>query len=381
MSRKGAALALVAGTLALGLSRVALATPITVEVVEDADGATIQIRGEDGKVREPRKVVTSEDGALFFIPEGEVAASRIETGGNHRLKFVQVGSSRTRTALKLRQRDQASGKIASFVTQTQVPGGYDIRVADHPVRRTATKAAVETKTEVVLPARVTSLAALDAELADPLPAPPAAPETPVAEEERPFLDAAVAPEPQAPGALEAAPEPTEAPQLGGALGSEREHPERSYLPYLGIVALGLVGAGIWWRRRQPAAATEHEMEIVSRIPLAPRQQIMWIRAGGRQFLVGATDQRIALLTELGTPPTSASAPTSQDPRTPAMSESEAKVAAFKARLQRALGDELRDGARALPEAFDAESAVDKELPEHLRLLAADAFWPSREDAA
>src|SRR5690606_465850 len=122
---------------------------------------------------------------------------------------------------------------------------------------------------------------------------------------------------------------------------------RSPWPYLTILGLGLAAGGAWWIRRRRFIAPEHGMDIVSRISLAPRQQILWVRAGGKQFLAGATDQRTSLLTELAnttdaTAPAGIPQPTATTPATAAATQGDAKVAAFKARLQRALGEELKD---------------------------------------
>lgn len=384
----GLHLAVAAGCFVFGSASVAWAEPLQINVLEDAYGATIQVRATDDEIPAPRKVRTADDGAIFFFPQQDAEVKRLHTTGDHRLEYVQIGRSRSRAALRIKQSDASSGALANFMSHEKVPGGFDIRIEDRPARRTRAKTMLATAT------RDDSLAELDRKLADEVVAAPIVAAAPVAappEVDPPFRDASlaptIAPDPLPAAPSEVTPEDELFPAANGAadpLAANAAAPgpgdARSPWPY--VVLLGMaafIGAG-WWLRKHKRLEPEHGMEIVSRLSLAPRQQIVWLRAGGRQFLVGATDRGIAMLTELGTPATSAALGTSTPAPSAAVGEGEAKVAAFKARLQRALGDELRDTGRPATEPFGATSP-DAALPEHLRRLSEDAFWPSREDAA
>lgn len=384
--RRGIELAIAAGIATFALSSVAWADPMRVQVVEDERGTTIEVRSDDPEFTDPRRVVTSNEGAIFFFPGQDADVTRLETQGTHRLRYVQVGRSRSRAALRLQQDSRSSGKLANFVSHQRVPGGIDIRVDDRAVRRTPPSSPVTPVDDTV--ARRDTLAALEERLAGEAEAPVP---VPLPLPQREFRDASMAPTSSDAG-IEATPEP---PSSVNALepaktsdplaASVPETPaSRSPWPYLTIAALGLLAGAGWWFRRRTTDEPMHGMQIVSRLSLAPRQQILWVRAGGRQFLLGATDQRIALLTELS----DANAQNSSTAPSAAPADGDAKVAAFKARLQRALGEELKDtkdtnrygdGARA--GAGASAQKHEDELPEHLQRLAEHAFWPSREDAA
>lgn len=372
--RRGIRLAIAVGIATFGLSSIAWADPLQVTLVEDAYGATIQVRGSDDAVAEPRRVITSNEGAIFFFPHEDADVARLHTDGKHRLEYVQVGRSRSRAALRIKQSSSASGDLLAFLKHEAVPGGYDIRIEDRSVRAAA-PAPKEVANTADPEARLETIAALERSLAEATPLP--APDVPT-EVEPEFRDASLAPVAPAAQDVEepvvSAPEPTPASSA-----------PRSPWPYLTLLGLALATGGAWWFRRRRFIAPEHGMEIVSRISLAPRQQILWVRAGGKQFLIGATDQRISLLTEFGKatedaalagiPQAAASAPAKA-----AAAQGEEKVAAFKARLQRALGEELKDTHR-YGEPSNRPAHPDADMPEHLRRLAENAFWPSNEDAA
>lgn len=379
----GLPLALAAGCFVFGAAGAAWAGPLKIDVVEDAYGATIQVRADEDAIPDPRRVTTAEDGAIFFFPEQDAEVQRLHTSGEHRLEYVQVGRSRSRAALRIKQSKKSSGALANFMRHEKVPGGFDIRIDDRPVR------ASKGKTMLAEATREDSLADLDRKLADEVVAAPivaAAPVTPPDADPPPrdaALTATVAPEPApAPEAdplrsADVSSDPLAsdtAPAPGGA---------RSPWPYLALLGMaGFAGVG-WWLRKHKRIEPEQGMEVVGRLHLSPRQQIVWLRAGGRQFLVGATDQHIAMLTEIGTPPAVGTTAVTAPPNAAAAAaaESEAKVAAFKARLQRALGDELREAGRVPPDPFATAPRDDDALPEHLRRLSEEAFWPNREDAA
>ena len=121
-----------------------------------------------------------------------------------------------------------------------------------------------------------------------------------------------------------------------------------------------------WRARRGRSA--------ARVSIGPKQQIVWLSAGGRSLLVGSTEHRIELLADLTASPAEATAAImtqamgAEIPAPAPAPAADGKLAAFKQRLRAALGDELAGRNEEL-------------LPPHLEMLAGDPRWVGRKDAA
>ncbi len=94
------------------------------------------------------------------------------------------------------------------------------------------------------------------------------------------------------------------------------------------------------------------MEVTERINVGPKQTVLCVRVGGKDLLIGATEQGMSVLTEIdASAPSPSGASARPDPAAPASSAPEpsptsdpsldpaARVAAFKARLAAALRDD------------------------------------------
>jgi flagellar biosynthetic protein FliO len=71
------------------------------------------------------------------------------------------------------------------------------------------------------------------------------------------------------------------------------------------VLLLIVGSAVVlkrWQRSHPAGGSHRQMQLVETVRLSPKQALHLINVGGQQFLVGATDQAIALIAEVEADP-------------------------------------------------------------------------------
>ncbi len=65
-----------------------------------------------------------------------------------------------------------------------------------------------------------------------------------------------------------------------------------------LLLIGLFAAGIWWWNRKNTAQTLGVLNVVRRAALLRNATLAVVEVGGRHFLVGATEHRVELLTEL-----------------------------------------------------------------------------------
>jgi flagellar biogenesis protein FliO len=323
--------------------------------------------------------------------------------GKHRLRFVQVGRAGERVAVRVVQRKAARGSLSKHMEMVEVPGGFDVRIDDGKVPAPEPIAVAPTpepmpgfdrdgalaklagppvvaarpavKPIAVTPAAVAPAADVEA----PQPSAPAARPRAIDTE-----DAKAAPPAKASTAIEPAAAPID--DDGGArwaAAATQEAPldlkasaPRIGMAWLATAMLAFSGLGfMWWRRRRPTIATPESLRVVAKVTIGPKQQILWLSAGGRTLLVGATEHRIELLCELDqqnapvavnanvgvVPDVAAPAPNANNGQ---------RVAAFKQRRRAALGDELA-GRNVEPEPG---------LPPHLEMLAGEPRW-ARKDAA
>jgi flagellar biogenesis protein FliO len=368
--------------------RAAWAGELQFDVVENAHGVTLQVRGFEGDA--PKKVVTSRTGMLFFFDGSKAKMTRLRPTQKHRIAYAQVGQTGNRVAVRIAQRERARGQLAAFVTAKDVEGGIDIEIVDKPASEEAVPTA-EAPTQVAdaedadTQERSSAIAALEASLGgEEKMAKEDAPVEPVVEPETPEAStvAAIAPELDEAPVFEPEPEPDQAqPSSSAAL--------RSLLAVALLFAVG--GGAMWWLKRRKTEANAPVLDIVSRVGIGPKQSVVLINAGGRQLLIGATERRIEVLTEIGpaTPTAELRVPSVLDrprdpfsaPRAPIAPSGDptapAKIAAFKARLEQALGRELT-GEHPLV----SENAIDTDAtPPHLRLLANDPRWANEEGVA
>jgi flagellar biogenesis protein FliO len=388
----------------------ALAGELQFDVEEDAAGVTVKVRGLDGEDAPPKRVVTSRSGMLFFFDAAKAKTARLRPAQRHRIAYAQVGQTGHRVALRLAQRERARGSLGTFVTTVPVDGGLDIRIMDRQGGEAVEEEAEEAEGVAeadAAPAEAgdTALAALEASLggSEPTPTPPApAPDPEPApselEDDAPEAVAAIAPEVD--------PEPP-------AETSSSSAGLRSMLAVALLFAFG--GAAMWWLKRRKQIGTAPVLDIVSRVGIGPKQSVVLINAGGRQLLIGATERRIEVLTEIGAAP---AAPTAElrvpsvldtlsrpsgaggardpfaGPRAPIPPPTDptapAKIAAFKARLEQALGRELTGEHALVAESGNRWSPPDEHpimhgepesTPPHLRLLQNDARWTGEEGVA
>lgn len=82
-----------------------------------------------------------------------------------------------------------------------------------------------------------------------------------------------------------------------------------YLLSVGLV-LGLLGLTLWGLRRSAGASLRRpgsgdRIEVVDRFRVSPRQQLLWVRAGGEDMLLAVSPQEIRLVSALqAVPPVS-----------------------------------------------------------------------------
>ncbi len=392
MTRRNSKTSLWAGLAfagALAIPAAAQAGEVSVALAEDEGGVTVRIRGVDANGQADH-IVTSKLGALLFVPGDDAMAQRMRPLERHRLDYVQVGRAGKRVAVRIVQRKKAKGVLSKNMTTTPVSGGFDVRIEDglpRPVKTIAAVVPVQPPTTD----RAAALAKIAGE-APALPPPPppvtiaAAPPKPVAAAPAPVpapVPAPIAEDAPAPIAEVAPTQDDEGTRWAaastqqGPLDLGRSAPQIG-LAWLATAMLAFSGLGfMWWRRRRPMLDNPQPLRVMARVSIGPKQQIVWLSAGGRSLLVGSTEHRIELLADLTASGQSATAaivsqamgaeiPTNSPAPAPA---ADGKLAAFKQRLRAALGDEL---------AGRNEEPV---LPPHLEMLAGDPRWVGRKDAA
>lgn len=371
---------LVAGQLAA--AKKAEKTPLNFSIQEDEGGVTVQVRGLRAEEAD-RSVITSKTGYLLFFDGYKASATRLRPKDKHRLAFAQIGQTKDRVAMRLTQNRRSKGALSGFVESTAVDGGIDFRITDDTAAVPADETNEQTDPgdEATLDSteRAATLAALQASLEDelePSPVPPD-PDAAVADtpqnEASPSVDELAEPEEEVPaqsqtGAFLEASEDSEGPPI-----------VRGTIAFIGLIAAG--AAALWWTKHRGRNAADAGLTVVSRVGVGPKQAVVWVRAGSRELLLGATERRIEVLAELGpagAAPANASLaasaavgapePTAPSPAAPA------RIAAFKAKLERALGDEL---SRTPPHEDE-----DDGTPPHLRVLTEDPRWATgAEDVA
>ena len=69
-----------------------------------------------------------------------------------------------------------------------------------------------------------------------------------------------------------------------------------------VLVLGLLALALVWLRRSAAAGqigdSGRRLQIIDRLRLSPRQQILWVRAGDREVLLAVSPQEVRTLTPL-----------------------------------------------------------------------------------
>lgn len=388
LSGLSAGLALVG---ALAVPSLAHAGEVSVTLAEDPGGVTVRIRGVAPDASADH-IVTSKTGALLFVPGDEAMPQRLRPLERHRLDYVQIGRAGERVAVRVVQRKKAKGTLTRSMRTTPVPGGFDVRIEDNTG---VTTVAASTTAPAPATAAFDRGAALSKIVGEPvpLPAPVAAPPTVTAVAPLPHAAAAVpapalgdaAIEPAAPipaprpavdtvdaAAEDANPRWAAAATQQAPIDLARSAPQIG-LAWLATAMLAFSGLGLlWWRRRRPMLETPQPLRVLARVGIGPKQQIVWISAGGRSLLVGATEQRIDLLADLSAPGVTAPAPVEAPIAAAASAPTPApdgRIAAFKQRLRAALGDEL---------AGRNEEPV---LPPHLEMLTGDPRWVGRKESA
>jgi flagellar biogenesis protein FliO len=140
--------------------------------------------------------------------------------------------------------------------------------------------------------------------------------------------------------------------------------------WIAIASLcAFAGLALWKAKKRRMPDQLESLRVVSKVALGPKQQIVWLVAGDRAMLVGATEQSIALISDLGRVRNEASLDFPVAAPAPASDPTAGnKVAAFKQRLRVALSDEI--AARS-----------DAAMPEHLELLTSEPKWAQRKDTA
>jgi flagellar biogenesis protein FliO len=355
--------------LAIAAPSRAAAGPLEVSITEDPSGATVTVRDGSGALAEP-KIAQSRRGLLLVFDGSVVPPGRVYSS-SRRLRFVQTGQNGGRAVVRLVQRDAARGSFPEFMRTSRTEEAVEIRVLDAAPSPASLPAAQEPvvsppgqaqPTVQSDPGKIAALAALAgndapsvtpsspaasaAAASAPAAAPPAAP--PVVEE---------APSPPAGPALAtevaqphvdpvAAAQPAPSPVSASLAAGRSDAPLTRFGLMTAVPSLAALGAlGLWLQRRKRRSSGERRLEVAERVALGPKHQVVFVRVAGRELLLGATDQNLALLADLG--PASPAAGTGSEPDAggddagpPAH-----KVEAFKARLQAALVREATSSGR------------------------------------
>jgi flagellar biogenesis protein FliO len=370
---------------ALAIPSLAQAGEVSVTLVEDPGGVTVRIRGVDPDASADH-IVTSKTGALLFVPGDEATPQRLRPLERHRLDFVQIGRAGSRVAVRVVQRKRAKGTLSKSMKTSPVAGGFDVRIEDNlvptviattttpafdrgaalsrivgdpvPLPATATTTTPPPPAVTAVPALPQAAAVGTATTAASVPTTPA---------QAPFADAVAPPN----EAVDDNPRWAAAATQQAPIDLARSAPQIG-LAWLATAMLAFSGLGLlWWRRRRPVLETPQPLRVLARVGIGPKQQIVWISAGGRSLLVGATEQRIDLLADLSAPG-AAAVPVEMPAAAVAAAPTPApdgRIAAFKQRLRVALGDEL-SGRNEEPA-----------LPPHLEMLTGDPRWVGRKESA
>ncbi len=355
---------------AIGVPTLAQAGELSVNLRETENGVVVEMRGIPSDAIKD-EVITSKTGALLFLPQQTSPVRRISAPPKHRLDYVQVGQAGPKVAVRIVQRKKANGSLGKFMRSEPVAGGVDVYVEDG-----VKPAAIVMPTATVEPARDEATTAALAKIAN-VDAPPAAPgPAPVAMQP----DVEPAPEPAAVATpttdmndAKAAPRsesPKNAAAFDESFAESATPPTGRTMGWIAIASLcAFAGLALWKAKKRRAPESLESMRVVSKVVLGPKQQIVWLVAGDRAMLVGATEQNIALISDLGRVRTDAPIdfPVAA-PVQPADPTAGNKVAAFKQRLRVALSDEIA-------------SRSDAAMPEHLELLTSEPKWAQRKDTA
>lgn len=95
--------------------------------------------------------------------------------------------------------------------------------------------------------------------------------------------------------------------ISGGAAPQQPADEPSTLYFAGVVVkligvlLLIVGCGVLamrWARHPRRLSRGGQMMVVETIRLSPKQALHLVRVGGQQFLVGATDQNISLISQV-----------------------------------------------------------------------------------
>jgi flagellar biogenesis protein FliO len=54
----------------------------------------------------------------------------------------------------------------------------------------------------------------------------------------------------------------------------------------------------WWQKKQPGQTQKNRLRIIETVRPAPRQTFYLLKVGSQEFLVGATDQSMSLISEI-----------------------------------------------------------------------------------
>lgn len=365
--------ATLAGTILV--PSVALAGELEINLREHGNGVVVELRGL-GPDAMPKEVITSKTGALLFLADSTSPVRRIDAPAKHRLRYVQAGQAGKRVAVRIVQRKAVTGSLGKFLKTESVPGGLDVYVEDAAPKPVVAAPVVAAVVPPIAAVRDDATAAALAKLAaDPSPAPVANVAAPaVAAPIEPIAGAA--PAAKTPDVEDRKDVPRETDDALRRASASSEDPiaptspaEGRTMGWIALASLSAFGALALWRarrRRQPA--TIEALRVVSRVTLGPKQHVVWLVAGDRALLVGATEQNIQLIADLGR---AKADPALDEPIAAPVADgthaSGGKIAAFKQRLRVAMGDEL-------------SGPDDRSLPAHLELLAADPKW-ARKDTA
>jgi flagellar protein FliO/FliZ len=378
----------------------------------------IHIRDAGGVLSKP-DVVTSRRGYMMSFPNENVATSfhRMNAWRLGRLQTQQYGK---RAVVRLEQRRYRPSPLEDNVKIIPVLGGMDIVVEENkvmpkldpaptaladlptvdtnatatttpnaeapvvqnsPMEESATPAAAATIAALqrklggdvaVDPTQIPSAAALDA-AATTATANDSDGNAPTADAAPGTEELASAPEIALEGtplfAENTAPEAAAASASPFATGSKPSEINRFGLVMMIPTILGLGFLMLWNKKRQTVAAATGRMEVMSKIALGPKQQVIQVKVGGRELLLGVTEHQVGLISDV-TASMGASATTAEhllagqsipglqggsaahsdrwtasqgadSPAAgPATSTGDSKIDAFKARLNAALTREM-----------------------------------------